>query len=312
MPWPYPLRAALAALFVAVLGLSSFARAQEDEEYQELVHQAVQEHAAGRFAEARALFRRAHERSPNARTLRGIGMSNFELRQYAATIVAMEAALAESRRPLTEEQAAGARDLIERSSAFVARYTLLPEGAAAGARVDGVAGVLDAQGVLLVDLGVHEIQVRCEGCSNESRRVRVVGGERAELDFTVPVAEPIEEAVEPVEPEEGAVANEGGLGGTSIALFIGAAVAGAGAIGTGFWWRDRNAELDACDARADCLNGDRLTTERNATMGVALGLSAAALALLAVGLLTMSDDDDESRAMRCAPAGMGMACAGTF
>lgn len=312
MRWLTPV-AALAALLV----VAAPAVAQEDEAYQELVHQAVQEHAAGRYAEARALFRRAHERSPNARTLRGIGMSNFELRQYAATIVALEAALAESRRPLTEDQAAGARDLIERSSAFVARYTLVPAGAAEGARVDGVAGVVDGHGVLVVDLGTHEVQVRCEGCSTEPRRVRVVGGEVAELDFSSAPSEPVAETVEPEEtgtlgPTE-TEPDDDGLSGTSIGLFVGAAVAGAGAIGTGFWWRDRNGEIDACDARADCLNRDRLTTERNATMGVALGLSVAALALVTVGLLTMGDDaDDDERAVRCAPAGMGMACAGTF
>ena len=317
MPLPFLARAALAALLFTISGVHSVSAvsAQEDDAYRELVHEAVQEHAAGRFAEARALFRRAHQRSPNARTLRGIGMTNFELRQYAATIVAMEAALAETRRPLTDEQAAGARDLIERSHSFVARYTLVPTAATEGVRVDGVAAVVDAEGELLVDLGVHEVEVSCQGCASDPRRVRVVGGERAELDFTSeaatePIDDPVEatEPVDPTEPDEG-----GGLSAMTIGLLAGAAVAGAGAIGTGLWWRDRNGELDACDARTDCLNRDRLATERNATVGVALGLSVAAVALLTVGLLTMGgDEDDDGRALRCVPAGMGMACAGSF
>ncbi len=91
-------------------------------------------------------------------------------------------------------------------------------------------------------------------------------------------------------------------------------MAGAGAIATGLWWRDRNSELELCDSRSDCLNRDRLKSERNATVGVALGLSITAVGLLTVGLLTIDsdDDDDDGRALRCAPAGMGMACAGVF
>lgn len=300
----------LALLLLA--GAADPLAAQEDDAYRELVRQAVHEHSEGRFAEARALFVRAHERSPNARTLRGIGMTSFELRQYAATIVALEAALAEPRRPLTEAQRAGARDLIERSRAFVARYTVVPAGAIEGVRVDGVAGVVDAEGALLVDLGGHEIRVRCASCVSEPRRVQVVGGERAELDFRAReagadrVAGPPEPEVQP-EPEPDAR-----LSPLTIALLVGGAVAGAGAIGTGLWWRDRNAEIDLCDSRPDCLNRDRLKSERNATVGVALGLSVAAVGLLTVGLLTIERDDDDGRAMRCAPAGMGMACAGTF
>jgi len=321
MRWLSFVLAVSAALFPMFGGSPTTVAAQEDDAYRELVHDAVEEHAAGHYAEARALFRRAHQRSPNARTLRGIGMSNFELRQYAATIVAMEAALAETRRPLTDGQREGARDLIERSQAFVARYTLLPAGAATAVRVDGVAAVVDSEGELLVDLGTHEIRVTCDGCSTEPRRVRVVGGERAELDFTASSEAP-EPGTEPTDPDPVGAGTgptdpepraDDGLSGTSIALFVGAAAAGAGAIGTGFWWRDRNGEIDACDARSDCLNRDRLTTERNATMGVTLGLSVAAVALLTVGLLTMGGDDDEDgRAVRCVPAGMGMACAGTF
>lgn len=313
MRWLSFVLAALAVLLSILGGSVTTVAAQEDDAYRALVHDAVQEHAAGRYAEARALFRRAHQRSPNARTLRGIGMSNFELRQYAAAIVAMEAALAETRRPLTDEQREGARDLIERSQAFVARYTLLPAGAAAAVRVDGVTAVVDTEGDLLVDLGTHEIRVTCDGCSTDPRRVRVVGGERAELDFTADSVEPapIGDGAEPTVPQPPAESD--GLSGTSIGLLVGGAVAGVAAIGTGFWWRDRNDEIDACDARSDCLNRDRLTTERNATMGVTLGLSVAAVALLTVGLLTMGGEDDaDGRAVRCVPAGMGMACAGTF
>lgn len=297
-----------ATLLLTALG--SPAVAQEDDAYRRLVTEAVQEHAAGRFAEARALFRRAHERAPNARTLRGIGMTNFELREYAATIAVLEESLAETQRPLTDEQREGVRDLIARSDAFVARYTVTPADALASATVDGVAAVVSREGELLVNLGVHEIQVECEGCTDELRRVRVVGGERADLDFrasTEPSAQP-EGSVTPAP----LVDEDEGLGGATIGLLVGGAVAGAGAIASGLWWRDRNSELELCDSRTDCLNRDRLRSERNATVGVALGLSVAAVGLLTAGVLTLGGDDDDERALRCAPAGMGMACTGAF
>lgn len=301
-----------AAVLFSLIAFPMGAEAQEDDEYRELVTEAVREHAAGRYAEARALFRQAHLRSPNARTLRGIGMTNFELRQYAATIAALEESLADTRRPLTDEQRAGALDLIERSNAFVARYTLTPAAALATATVDGVAAVVSQEGELLVDLGVHEIRVDCDGCASEPTRVRVVGGERAELDFraaTEPEADPDPEPEpDPIRMPE----DDDRFGAATIGLLIGGGVAGVGAVVSGLWWRDRNSELDACDARPDCLNRDRLETERNATVGVALGLSVAAVGLLTAGVLTIGGDDDDERALRCVPAGMGMACAGVF
>ena len=294
------------------------ALAQEDDAYRDLVRRAVQEHSEGRYREARALFRRAHERFPNARTLRGIGMTNFELRQYAATIDALQAALAETRRPLTDAQRASAQDLIDRSRPFVARYTLEPAAAIDSVRVDGAPGVV-TDGVLLVDLGTHEIAVRCEGCSRDPRSVRVAGGEEATLDFTAepeptpaPAADPLAEGGP--EPEAPLRSESDGLDGVTVALFTTAAVAGAGAVGTGLWWRDRNSEIDVCDARrAECLNRDRLRTERNALVGVTLGLAVASAGLLTVGLLTLEVEDDDGEArLSCAPAGMGVACFGAF
>src|SRR5262245_44240118 len=65
--------------------------------YRSAVDDAVSEFAAGRFEEARALFKRAHQLSPNARTLRGLGMTAFELRAYVQAIRELRAALADTR-----------------------------------------------------------------------------------------------------------------------------------------------------------------------------------------------------------------------
>ena len=49
-------------------------------EYEAMITDGLAEFQAQRYAEARALFERAHALSPNARTLRGIGMVAFEMR----------------------------------------------------------------------------------------------------------------------------------------------------------------------------------------------------------------------------------------
>src|SRR3954451_3776514 len=51
-------------------------------EYDGFIAQALQAYDAGRFAEARSSFRRAHEIAPTARTLRTIGMCSFNLGDY--------------------------------------------------------------------------------------------------------------------------------------------------------------------------------------------------------------------------------------
>src|SRR5688572_29305605 len=72
--------------------------------YRAVIDEAIAESGASRWEEARALFRRAHGMYPNARTLRGIGMSSFELRDYVGAYRALGEALASTVQPLTAEQ----------------------------------------------------------------------------------------------------------------------------------------------------------------------------------------------------------------
>src|SRR5438270_7301880 len=91
----------------------------ETSQYRAMLNEAVSEYDARRYEEARALFRRAHELSPNARTLRGIGMASFELREYVEALRALEGSLVEQRRPLTAPQRQQVEGLLERTRAFV-------------------------------------------------------------------------------------------------------------------------------------------------------------------------------------------------
>src|SRR5262245_44373834 len=68
----------------------SAAPAKEPAGYRQIVSRAVREFDAGNYAEARGLFNRAHELQPNARTHLGLGLAEFELRNYGTSIDHLE------------------------------------------------------------------------------------------------------------------------------------------------------------------------------------------------------------------------------
>ena len=149
--------------------------------YQDLVAQAVQEFSSGHWQEARALFRRAHQLQPNARTLRGLGMTAFELRQYPQALRELEAALQDSRKPLGAKHRKQVKALIERASAFVGRYTVVLQPRSARPKLDGKPASLGPGNVLMLTLGEHLLSAEAEGYEPAQLSVRVQGGERSEL-----------------------------------------------------------------------------------------------------------------------------------
>lgn len=166
------------------------ARAQSDgapAEYQALIDAAVAEFGAGRWPEARAMFQRAHDSFPNARTLRGLGMSSFEMRDYPEAARALEAALASSVRPLTEEQRVQVTSLLARARALIGRFRVpaAPEGSRLYVDGAGMSAGQDwpaREGALLLAVGRHEIAIRSEGRSAHAT-IDVRGGEDALLDI---------------------------------------------------------------------------------------------------------------------------------
>ena len=103
-----PAVALLLAVFVT-LPSGSPARAEgaaleTRDDYRALVKQAVREFEASNWPEAFALFKRAHELEPSARTLRGIGLAAYEMRDYVQSIGYLQTALEDQRRPLSPAQ----------------------------------------------------------------------------------------------------------------------------------------------------------------------------------------------------------------
>lgn len=170
-------------LFVYHLVLAPRARAQEDtppEGYRALVDAAIEESGEGRWAEARALFRQAHAMHPNARTLRGIGMASYELRDYTEAVRSLSAALDDTRTPLTADQRTQVGDLLARARAFVAHYEVeLPEGATLS--VDGHPASYETDGTLMLALGSHALAARGAAGASVEASVEVRGGETGPL-----------------------------------------------------------------------------------------------------------------------------------
>ena len=294
-----------AALVLLLLMMSSTARVhaqgRDSAEYQAAIAEAVSEFQAGNWEEAQALFREAHRLSPNARTLRGLGIVAFELRRYVDAIGFLRQALEDSRKPLSAEQRKATTEQIVRAERFIARFELelSPEGTRLA--VDGVAREL-REGQLWLDPGEREITASAEGYRSESRRIVVEGGTRGRLSFQLrasgeavadaPLSTPVPDRATP----EPAVAGDGGgiptgaviVGSVGLAMLAGSAVTGFLALGA-------KGELeDACGTRKSaCDEKNESTADEAATLalttdvlwigGAAVVTSALVWALLAGG-----------------------------
>jgi tetratricopeptide (TPR) repeat protein len=142
-------------------------------EYRDVVDRAIVEFDLGHFVEARALFLRAHELWPSARTRRTLGMTAFELRMYPQALEELQGALDDPHRPLPPAQRTQVSGLIEQTKRFVGRYQLQVEPAEAELLVDGAPHT--QTGALVIGVGVHQLLVRAPGYG-ELRRELVVQG----------------------------------------------------------------------------------------------------------------------------------------
>lgn len=166
------------ALIIAVLAWSAacvHAQAAVPDAYRQTIDDAVHEFADGHWEEARALFKRAHELQPNARTQRGMGMADFELRMYVQAIGELNAALADTRKPLDDAMRASVQALIDKASKFVGRLRLQLEPTDAKLRVDGKELKADSDGSFLLDVGPHTVGASAINFKPSNLRVNIEG-----------------------------------------------------------------------------------------------------------------------------------------
>jgi hypothetical protein len=271
-----------------------------------LIGDAVAEYDAGRYEEARALFRLAHEKSPSARTLRGIGMASFEMRDYVEATRALAASLRDQRRPLTADQRKHAQALLARAETFVGQFSLKLSPTNLSLFIDGRPAVLEADGSLLLALGRHEISARCAACSPNEKQlpVDVAGGEKKHLELTLALA-----SVPPATADTTGGAGGGGnvptlVGGPTDAASEGsskhlwfAGTAGVAAIAAGagaLWWRKSQHEVDECRSMVSgmmCTNEADLTTRRSVAIGTTIGLGVTAITTAVLAAIYWRSDE---------------------
>jgi hypothetical protein len=272
-------------------------RASGDESaaYSRVVTQALTAFDEGRYLAARELMGRAHQLSPSARTLRGMGLAAFQAKRYAIAGLDFERALAETRTPLTDEQREEVERLQVEVNALTARYRLTGQRPGAAIRIDAEPPLMDNGGFLVLDAGDHALSLVPAGGDERTMVVHAEGGTWADLNVSAlrvsgvvrrpnpwadpqttsastdrpttqrapqPAARPplmaAADRPEPEPPVAGAPDSKAGLDDGLHTALVSAAI-GGGLIATGFavWqWRSRESEVDAWNS-ALCLSSGR-------------------------------------------------------
>jgi tetratricopeptide (TPR) repeat protein len=153
--------------------------------YAETVGEALEEYGQGHFEEARRLLLKAHALFPNARTLRGLGLAEFELRNYPAAVEYLKQALASSVRPLDESLRAQTEQALARALDYTALVRIRVEPAHATVSIDGTAVELDPTTPTRLAVGKHLLEANADGYEKLSRSLELTGGEEQSLRLTL-------------------------------------------------------------------------------------------------------------------------------
>lgn len=165
--------------------------------YESYVEAALREYRGHRFPEARSLFAKAHAAFPNARTLRGLAMVEFELRNYVESAALFERALNEPVRPLSGELRRETEQLRKKAEGFVAHFEIVSKSPVVIA-VDGVQTEPSAGAQIALAVGDHVLDLSAIGYASQRRRLRVRGGEHETLEVTLT---PLENSRDEAKPE---------------------------------------------------------------------------------------------------------------
>jgi len=170
--------------------------------YSEAIGEAIGHYSAGRWQQAQEAFARAHALQPSARTYRGLGLSAFYLDEFAAAREAFEQALADTRKPLPDEQRRELAELMQACARETGRVELRVAPPSARVELDGVG---TERRVLFLDRGRHVLAVSAEGHVSERTTLTIAGGEERSLELALATLEhpaPVPAAIEPATPTE--------------------------------------------------------------------------------------------------------------
>lgn len=164
-------------------------QASEASAYDAAVSTAVREFDLGNYAEARAQFARARAVHDNAQVLRGLGMCEFELKNYRASIDFLRQSLAHEELALDGDVRRAAQELLRTALGYVAHFDVQLRPGQAQILIDGQR-IQAAEESLVLTVGEYQLEVRAPGHETVRRKLKVVGGEREPLRIElVPLAD---------------------------------------------------------------------------------------------------------------------------
>lgn len=161
------------------------ASAEQEGAYQELIRKGLQEYELAHWDEAKSYFAQAHAIQPSARTLRGLSLVSYELRDYVAALGFARDALASEVRPLTAEMRAELERIRAQADGFVCSLHVVLQPESAAIRIDARPAELDPEGRVLLNPGTHELVAEAPGFESASRSVEAQSGEKLELLLTL-------------------------------------------------------------------------------------------------------------------------------
>lgn len=320
----------VAGLFIVLLSgwLPAPAGAQQND-YKALTEAAVEEHSLGHYEEARALFAKAHAINPNARTFWGMGTAAFEARQYVDAMQLFDAALRDTRKPLTDAQRKQAESLRKRSEDYVVRVEVSLEPKSARLSVDGREAERTSSGALLLDAGLHQLVASAEGYEEWVRAIRWEAG-TASLEIKLQRRSPAGSeraaaaASTPAQSAGPGPSSEPTRATSALGVLkwvaLGTTIAAGGIAGAGIALREQTAQKWNDEQRCPkpmketCASLPAAETKWK-TMGIVGGATAGVFAVLTVVFFVMDrgkpDGAQQARTL-CAPDGPGALCTVRF
>lgn len=308
----------LSALLGAALPSKTSAQeAGESDSYREVITEAVKEFKLGHWPEATALFKRAHAIKPSAKTARGLGIVYFESRDYTLAVKYLQDAVQNADGVLSETQAKDAREILDRALQFTATVTVAVTPEDASVSIDGAP--VQAQTAVRLNAGNHSLVVSRDGYRTVERPLRVEGGSDQQLQIRLPQVAGLQASAG---APEAARDGSGSSVLQPLAWVSGGLAVAAGLTGIVLWRVDQDGPVSNYSA-ASCgdanLAGPKCDDYRSEhqslqtaaqVSGVLAGVFAVTSATLFIVSLTTDDGDEQ--AFRCAPGLGAVACGGHF
>jgi hypothetical protein len=149
--------------------------ADEPPGYRDAINRALEEVELQNFEEAREQFVRAHALWPSARTLRGLGVTSFELRRYVEAVEFLQQALDSSVKVLEGNVRRETEGTLARARSYVGSIAFELEPRDAKVVLDGLRTIDVSAGPALVQVGDHLIEVSAVGYLSSRVEVRTRG-----------------------------------------------------------------------------------------------------------------------------------------